>query len=204
MKTIMYDGFRFTRDDSTGYYLSSRKIMGKQKRLHVYVWEKHNGKVPKGYDVHHKDGDKSNNDISNLEILNKSEHQSEHWKRKGEEDVKEFRERMIKNALPKAIEWHKSEEGRAWHVEHGKRVAKNMEKREYVCENCGNKFFKKPLGTNKFCSNACRAAFRRKSGVDNEIRVCKSCGEKFETNKYSKSVTCSRSCANRYRKVCKQ
>lgn len=32
------------------------------------------------YDVHHKDGDKTNNNLSNLQILTRSEHQKLHWK----------------------------------------------------------------------------------------------------------------------------
>lgn len=199
MKSIIYDGLRFTRDDETGYYLSSKSFNGRQKRLHVYVWEKHNGPVPKGYDVHHKDKDKDNNDPSNLELLTKAKHQSSHWKSKTDEEKAQYRERLLKNATPKAAEWHRSEEGRAWHSEHGKAVAKNMEEREYVCENCGRRFYKKPFGANKFCSNACRAADRRKSGVDNEIRKCVVCGEPFEVDKYKATKTCSRSCANRLR-----
>ena len=199
MKTVMYDGYRFTRDDATGYYLSSRKIDGRQKRLHVYVWEKYNGTLPEGYAVHHIDEDKNNNDISNLMLLEKSEHSRLHGRTLTAEKREKMRQHMIENVHPYAVEWHKSEEGRAWHREHGKKVAESVEVREYTCENCGKKFYTKPFGLNKFCSNACKAAARRKSGVDNEVRTCPVCGEKFETNKYSKSVTCSRGCANRLR-----
>ena len=38
---------------------------------HRIVYEKHHGPIPSGYDVHHRDGDKLNNDISNLELLSK-------------------------------------------------------------------------------------------------------------------------------------
>ena len=43
--------------------------------LHRLVWEKHHGKrVPKGYHIHHKDKNKTNNDISNLQLISASEH----------------------------------------------------------------------------------------------------------------------------------
>jgi len=37
------------------------------------------GEIPKGFEIHHIDGDKDNNNISNLEILSASEHQKKHW-----------------------------------------------------------------------------------------------------------------------------
>lgn len=49
--------------------------------------------------------------------------------------------------------------------------------------------------TDKFCSNNCKSAYRRKSGVDNEERICKICGEIFITNKYSKAKVCSKKCS---------
>ena len=53
-----FNGLKFTRDDKTGYYLNSTI----EKRMHRYVWEFYNGPIPKGYDIHHKDEDKANNE----------------------------------------------------------------------------------------------------------------------------------------------
>ena len=57
-KFAYFNGLKFTRDDKTGYYLNSTI----RKRLHRCVWEYYNGEIPKGYHIHHKDNDKSNND----------------------------------------------------------------------------------------------------------------------------------------------
>ncbi len=38
--------------------------------------------IPKGYVVHHLDGDKMNDDISNLAIMQKFHHVAYHWKQK--------------------------------------------------------------------------------------------------------------------------
>ena len=67
-KYIWFDGRRYTRQED-GHYRGY-----KGKYLHRAVWEHFNGEIPKEYVVHHVDGDKSNNDISNLTLLTKAEH----------------------------------------------------------------------------------------------------------------------------------
>jgi hypothetical protein len=65
-----YDGRKFTLRN-TGYYSLTTDDRG---LMHRYVWQKEKGKIPIGWDIHHKDEDKSNNNIYNLECLPKSEH----------------------------------------------------------------------------------------------------------------------------------
>lgn len=51
---------------------------GRNSFEHVIVWEEHNGKVPSGYIIHHKNNNKSDNRIDNLEILDHSTHRRIH------------------------------------------------------------------------------------------------------------------------------
>ena len=46
-------------------------------RIHRLVAEYFIGEIPKGYQVHHKDGNKQNNCVDNLEILSPREHEQE-------------------------------------------------------------------------------------------------------------------------------
>ncbi len=193
----------FRRDKKTGYYLSSRKINGPRKGLHVYVWELFNGKVPEGYDVHHIDGNKKNNEIENLEILNRSDHAKEHGRRLTDEQREERAERLRKMAVPKAVEWHKSKEGRKWHSNHGKEVAMNRPFIDYECDYCGKPFKSKRIYSitdNKFCCNNCRSSYRRKSGVDDIEKVCVNCGSKYIANKYSNTKYC-KNCKDRKNRI---
>lgn len=57
-----------------GYYI----ITSSKQLLHRMVWEKYYGPIPEGYNVHHIDGNKKNNDISNLELISHSDHASLH------------------------------------------------------------------------------------------------------------------------------
>lgn len=187
------DGYTFRRDKKTGYYLSSKLINGKRKRLHVYIWEKLNGAIPKGYEVHHKDKDKTNNEPDNLELLSKSIHAKYHCDTASEK-LRIFRSHNVQEkATPAAREWHKSKEGHEWHVQNGIRVMSNRKPIKYSCTYCGKEFestHKYGKDQNTFCSNNCKAAYRRKSGVDNVKKQCALCGNEFIANKYSEVKYC--------------
>lgn len=191
-----FNGVKFTRDDHTGYYLNSSI----KKRMHRYVWEYYNGEVPEGYHIHHIDKDKSNNDISNLEAIPFSTHAKMHSIEKAEIRREAMIENLKENALPKAVEWHKSDAGKQWHKEHYERTKHKLHPKEtMVCDMCGKEYTGKVSAENRFCSNNCKSAWRRKNGLDNETRICAFCGAEFTTNKYSKVRTCGRSCANKLR-----
>jgi hypothetical protein len=70
-----YDGFGIWYE-TKGY--PAIWIDGKAIKLHIYIWEKHNGEKPKGHDIHHKDFDKGNYNLANLELLTKSDHAKLH------------------------------------------------------------------------------------------------------------------------------
>lgn len=189
-----FKGKMFTRDENTGYYLcSTNSSDGRRKRMHVYVWEYYNGPVPAGYHVHHRDEDKSNNNISNLELKTRSEHLSFHakeeYKRAHDERIRILKEK----AIPKAKEWHKSNEGHKWHQDHYEKTKDNLHvDKEFICFCCGKNFVTKANGQTKYCSNNCKSKHRREQGVDNIETECVVCGKKFIKNKYAQTQTCSR------------
>jgi hypothetical protein len=61
------------RNDDGYLYKYIRVALGKWQPLHVYNWEKVNGKIPEGYIVVFKSPDKMNCDISNLELITREE-----------------------------------------------------------------------------------------------------------------------------------
>lgn len=184
-KYISYDGLRFCRDDKTGYYLNSTI----RKRLHRYIWEKEVGTIPKGCQIHHIDGNKANNDISNLAIMTASGHQRLHGQ---EQKRKEFARENIKKAAIFASIWHGSEAGKKWHSEHMKGF--KQPRHDMICEQCGTTY--KGVKGQRFCSNKCKAAWRRKSGKDDVQQICEQCGKTFLTSRYSGVKYCSRECTH--------
>jgi hypothetical protein len=56
---------------NNGYY---GKTYGSRSLMHRDVWEHYKRKIPKGHDIHHKNHDKTDNRIENLELYTKTEH----------------------------------------------------------------------------------------------------------------------------------
>ena len=185
-KYIEYDGLKFCRDDKTGYYLNSTI----RKRLHRYVWEHEVGTIPKGYSVHHIDGNKSNNALSNLAIMTNTGHQRLH----GQEQERKAKSREnIKKAVLYAPAWHHSEAGKAWHSKHMQgfkqpKVAK-------ICDQCGAEF--QGTKNSRFCSNKCKSKWRRDQGLDDIEQICEWCGKPYMVSKYAKQKYCSKKCADK-------
>jgi hypothetical protein len=73
---MTYKGHNLTINKKGYYRFSSGS--NRNKYLHRVIYEKHYGPIPKGYDIHHKDGDKSNTDPENLECMTKAEHTKLH------------------------------------------------------------------------------------------------------------------------------
>ena len=204
-QTAAYCGYRFRRDPKTGYFLCTKKTdIGRRERLHCFVYRRAHGLaiLPEGYQVHHKDTDKNNNEPDNLELLPSGEHQRLHGAGLTDAERQARRENLLRTAVQTAREWHHTEQGREWHREHGKIAMEHRKPRQYTCANCCASFKTKRIygaEENAFCSNACKSAHRRKAGTDDIKRECPVCGREFNTNKYRPAETCSRSCSNRRR-----
>lgn len=192
VRWIEFDGIKYY-PDRRGYWLGH--VDGRPKRLHISVWEKHNGSVPIGYHVHHIDHDTNNNAISNLVLMPKSEHLSYHGNL---QNIEKLRKNMEENARPAASEWHKSEEGRAWHKKQYE-ISLGDKWDEIVvkdCAVCGQPFEAHKLieKRTRFCSDACKSQHRRNVGIDNYNRPCDICKTPVWTNKYAPKRYCSQEC----------
>ena len=189
-----YNGVKFTQDEKTGYYLNSTLRI----RMHRFVWLCEKGDIPKGYDIHHIDHDKSNNDISNLALVTKKQHSKLHYEELSASEKQAVIDNMNNNARPKAIEWHKSEEGRKWHsamVKQAYADGKLGKKSKFICEVCGKEFEVVYKPGHKFCSGACSQKYLR-AHQPIVTRTCVICGKEYQCKQNSLSKTCSKHCSN--------
>ena len=143
------------------YRRQTRREISGERYLHRAVWVSENGPIPPGKHIHHIDGDTDNNNISNLEIMGSSEHLSHHTNQPNRIEYAKWH--METRMRPKAIEWHRSEEGRKFHSERGKLNGQLPPRFERQCEECGGEFLSKQRRS-RFCSNKCYArTFRRRN-----------------------------------------
>lgn len=194
VETVEYKGITFRRypdsdrrADRNYYRPNGDHIRDGVQALHREIWRDHHGEIPDGHVIHHKDGDTDNNDVENLECLTPQEHAARHPEWGGVRDSEH-----LQAMLSGAKEWHRSDEGREWHREHGRKTWEGREPKTKACEQCGDEF--EHYTAARFCSNACKAKWRRDSGVDDEERICEACRQPFTVNKYSDRRACSRRC----------
>ena len=65
------------RRDVNGYVTAVDRD-GKRTKVHRACWEAYNGPIPEGHIIHHGDGDKENNAITNLVCMTNGEHTGLH------------------------------------------------------------------------------------------------------------------------------
>lgn len=153
------DGFNFRLYPSEKYFKGWCEINGIKKKTtaHRYVWEKNFGEIPKGFHIHHKDEDKTNNSIENLALVDPKQHSKLHY---NQERADKLRRNLEQNARPKAVEWHKSKEGHEWHKQHSRRTFFG-DVRKLVCPNCENDF-ETDFKAKKYCSTKCKVEFNNR------------------------------------------
>jgi len=144
------------------YYLCGRYFQRDGVRLHVVVWEFHHGPVPEGHHIHHRDDNRANNHPDNLECLTIADHLGgKHGQESGERG-----RQYLGLARAAATAWHKSPEGRAWHVDHFEKHVRRVlaARATLACQECGKNYSVCAIRQtqSKFCSAACKARALRK------------------------------------------
>ena len=192
VETVFWEGFHWRRYPESKHqgirqYFRRTTRNGTNGKLvhfwlHKEVWKSVNGDIPEKHDIHHIDEDTTNNSPENLQAISRSDHSRLHINH-------------LERAIAKAPEWHRSEEGRAWHRQHAKTVAANLPTRNATCQHCGKEYqTKAQRDTIKYCSNKCRHYARKAQCKDHEPRPCVVCGAVFIVDKYTKVLTCSSKC----------
>lgn len=170
-ESVVFNGYTYNRyPDSPRLALRRYYQRTGGYNLHRAVWEYHNGPIPDGYHVHHKDGNYDNNDISNLECLSPQEHFAEHYQYTSEFNSRQDQLDHLAEIRVLASEWHKSEEGREWHRQVSAKAflpggaAYEAKKRKAaeraanpvvrICDECGTEFAS-VSGKATLCGNAC-------------------------------------------------
>lgn len=105
--TQSFNGINFHRypesdDRSTRFYYRGY-IEGEFQKLHRYVYAYFFGKIPKGMHIDHIDGDRDNNDISNLQCLTREQHDLKHHDERSELMKKVWRSKFNNRKCNKGV-----------------------------------------------------------------------------------------------------
>lgn len=151
---------QFHKDCVTGYWVNNTyhlRLHREKLRLELGLTKEQ----MEGLDVHHIDGNKDNNDISNLQLINKLKHVTTHAK-------EQVHEKIIK-----ICEWCGEEYESSSNVAHKQRFCSEKCKMKYrranglndtvrVCKHCGKEFICDICSRTKFCSRHCAGVYNSK------------------------------------------
>ena len=160
MTSKQYNGYSWFKSDNEYY----KRICSRRQTsvyLHRQIWEDEVGTIPKGHQIHHKDGDKGNNCITNLECLSVKEHRAHHPIKDMEKQNKH-----LASIRPLTKEWHASKEGHEWHKKQfAKTLGKLFVNKDKICQVCEAEYTVfSSNNVSKYCSNKCKSkAFRTKN-----------------------------------------
>ena len=207
---IEWDGREWQRTGGKYYILRTDYKNRTGEMLHRAIWKKYNGEIPKGYDIHHKDHNPSNNDIDNLECISSSEHHKLHMQDpyRLEQSKKNLREK----ARPALRKWQKSKEGQERLKEMGKHMQEKSVQRliETQCKECGTTFRMHPTRGTGLCRTCGKRANARKQEEKRKLErqanpkyievICTECGTTYRTQitTRNKDGLC-KNCASRKR-----
>ena len=178
------------RFDGVIYNQNNRGHYANFLPIHRAVWIYHNGKIPEGdYDIHHIDGNKANNDISNLQLLTRAEHHRVHMKTAPE------REHICENCGK--VFTSTSTKGHVGCCSKDCLRALSYKRRfeTRTCAFCGKKFSVYKYSKTKCCSASCAAKLRQSNPLPTE-KICPVCGKSFKPKNRTQTY-CSKSCGLR-------
>lgn len=207
VEVVEFNGRRYRRYPDSPRKVHRRYFSRSGGLLHRDVWAFHNGPIPAGCDIHHKNEDTGDNRIENLECVSRREHLRKHEvaTRAWAESV-EAKEHLAR-IRPLAAEWHSSPEGLAWHRQHSENTqwfrqnSDWRERREPVhrtCTQCGESFQSRNT-KQRYCSGKCVSAAHRakiRAEVLRTPRTCIECGGTFYTVQ-TKQKYCTSKCKQR-------
>ena len=158
--------------------------------LHRAVWTYYFGEIPDGYVVHHIDGNKENNDISNLTIMTNAEHRKLHA---SDDSITMIAKKKTFKCIVCGKEFEAFNTGNNRYcsekcADRYKRTVLKLETRR--CELCGKEFTVYKYKPKRFCSPQCAGAARKLFVV----KICPICGKEFKERPSDPHIFCSTEC----------
>lgn len=151
--TQTFRGQRYWPMPPNGYFRRRGKF------LHREVFRMNGQEIPKGWHIHHRDGNTADNAPENLEAVSPKTHAKVHWTTERAERSRQH----LCSVRHKAAKWHSSPAGHALHSANGKKVMALRPLLDKTCEWCLNPFRSK-VKRARFCHLNHKMLFYRREG----------------------------------------
>ena len=184
-KRQKFNGITFYKRSSGHYHCG----MG----LHQAVWLYYFGLISEGYEIHHKNENKDDNNIENLQSLSKGDHSKIHNKLKLENRKKI---KVVCNECGKEFEAYDCGKNRFCSDYCQSKYRHKKDKITKKCAVCGKEFVTAAYTNVKYCSPQCVGKARRKR----KTIQCSYCGKNFTVHQNSTQIYCSKECQHNGRK----
>jgi hypothetical protein len=153
-KFIEFEGRKYCLSLGGKYYARYPWAGPGPTSLHRAIWEHHFGPIPDYHDIHHKDGDRFNNDIANLECVHRGQHHSDHIKER------------IASGNPPVLSDAARAANHAYWQQHRTASIAALPRHEATCAECGRTFLTLQPKRAKFCHPNCQQTdLRRRRGM---------------------------------------
>ena len=184
-----------------GYYISKR-----YDAAHIAAFKYCCGDIPDGYEIHHKDENRDNNDVSNFQILTRSEHARLHAVKKFSKEIRTCPICGKEFEVDKESKAQCCSESCTHKLPYFKRTGKTVATRTKICVVCGKPFEVSTAHNDHkkrgrlTCSPECmhqrridinRAIAEKKRKL--KIKICEVCGKEFYSS-HKEQRTCSQKC----------
>ena len=135
------------------FYNTKKGHLYRTVTLHEAVWRFHFGDIPVGYVIHHRNGDKTDNRIENLQLMTNSEHRVWH----NQHDKIAYHCDYCGKEIRKCVTGRSGKlhfcDGHCW----GRYIIENkVYHQEQICVICGKKFLAHKYSKTKTCSTGCK------------------------------------------------
>ncbi len=151
---------RHQKFDGLTYYKAARTdhMVGNHS-IHRTIWTYYYGEIPTGYEVHHRDLNPQNNDITNFQLLTSSEHQKVHAELRKLNPAREFVCLECGKVFYTRV---KLKEVKFCSRLCQRRNARKARAEIRICQNCGKEFSADRCSPTRYCSKNCYYESKRR------------------------------------------
>lgn len=138
--------------------VAGSKHLARNNFIHRVIFQYYYGEIPDGYEIHHNDHNPLNNDITNLQMLTKAEHQQLHRKTATQNKcICEYCGNIFTSNRQESPRFCSRRCQSKWHYYFGKKYQK-------ICPIC-NTGFETPYKHQKYCSTTCKGIAQKQATI---------------------------------------